>query len=137
MVGNVKDESFDVVVSNFTFHEVRDARDKREVIREALRVLRKGGWFSLQDVFLDKRLYGDIADLLETIRGWGVEQVLFTDSGALDGTPYTLYVLGAFVEKIKGEVFAKLVYTDTLFRFQVGKEERMVEKAYSLGKKIN
>jgi len=51
--------------------------------------------------------------------------------------PHTLYVLGAFVEKIKGEVFAKLVYTDTLFRFQVGKEERMVEKAYSLGKKIN
>lgn len=51
--------------------------------------------------------------------------------------PHTLYVLREFVEKMKGEVFAKLVYTDTLFRFQVGKEERMMEKAHRLGKKIN
>ena len=80
-------ESFDVVISNFVFHEVRDARDKRDVFREALRVVRKEGWFSLQDVFLDKRLYGDIAGFLETIRGWGVEQVHFADAGSLDWIP--------------------------------------------------
>jgi tRNA A58 N-methylase Trm61 len=30
------DGEFDATVSNFTFHEVRDVKDKREVIREAL-----------------------------------------------------------------------------------------------------
>ena len=42
------DETFDAVVSNFVFHEVRTAKDKRDVVREALRVLKKGGAFSLQ-----------------------------------------------------------------------------------------
>ena len=41
------DESFDVVVSNLTFHEVKDVKDKREVVREALRVVKKGGIFVL------------------------------------------------------------------------------------------
>jgi SAM-dependent methyltransferase len=39
------DEHFDAAVSNFVFHEVSDAKDKREVIREALRVVKKGGIF--------------------------------------------------------------------------------------------
>lgn len=96
------DESFDVVVSNFAFHEVRDARDKRDVVHEALRVLRKGGWFSLQDVFLEKRTYGDIEDLLNDIRGWGVDSVHCSDASSLDWlppllkmrTPLTLGVCG-------------------------------------------
>ena len=39
------DETFDAVVSNFVFHEVRTAKDKRDVVREALRVLKKAGLF--------------------------------------------------------------------------------------------
>jgi SAM-dependent methyltransferase len=47
-----EDAYFDVVVSNLVFHEVSDARDKREVVREALRVVKKGGKFAFQDLFL-------------------------------------------------------------------------------------
>ena len=37
------DESQDAVVSNLVFHEVKEVKDKRALVREALRVLRKGG----------------------------------------------------------------------------------------------
>jgi SAM-dependent methyltransferase len=81
------DESFDAVVSNFTFHEVRDARDKRDVVREALRVLRNGGSFSFQDLFLDKGVYGDLDALLSDIRGWGIDQVHVSGASSLDWLP--------------------------------------------------
>lgn len=69
------DRSFDAVVSNRVFHLVTDLPDRREVIREALSVLRKGGKFSFQDLFLDKKAYGDIEELVKAIRGWGVRRV--------------------------------------------------------------
>jgi SAM-dependent methyltransferase len=71
------DGSFDVVVSNLVFHEVRDAKDKKKVLHEALRVVKNGGTFAFQDLFLMKRLFGDIDDLLQTIRSWGINQVEF------------------------------------------------------------
>jgi SAM-dependent methyltransferase len=74
------DESFDVVVSNLVFHEVRDAPDKKALVREALRVVRKGGRFALQDLFLMKQVYGNVDDLLRTIRGWGVTKVEFVET---------------------------------------------------------
>jgi len=74
------DESFDVVVSNLVFHEVRDTRDKVKLVREALRVVRKGGRFALQDLFLMKQVYGDVDELLRTIRGWGVTKVEFVET---------------------------------------------------------
>ena len=74
------EEWFDLAISNFVFHEVTDAGDKREVIREALRVVKKGGKFAFQDLFLSKRLYGEIDDLLETIERWGVRKVEFTNT---------------------------------------------------------
>jgi SAM-dependent methyltransferase len=75
-----KDGYFDAVVSNFVFHEVKDSKDKRGIVREALRVLRKGGVFAFQDLFLAKTIYGDLDDLLETIRGWGVREVNFENT---------------------------------------------------------
>ena len=72
-----EDESFDVVVSNLTFHEVRDTKDKRAVVKEALRVLKKGGVFVFQDLFLIKPAYGDIDDLVNTIKGWGIDDAKF------------------------------------------------------------
>jgi len=75
---------FDAAVSNFVFHEVRDAKDKQDVIREALRVVRKGGKFAFQDLFLVKRFYGPVDDLLATIQSWGVEDVHFVDTSHAD-----------------------------------------------------
>jgi SAM-dependent methyltransferase len=74
------DGCFDAVVSNLTFHEVADAPDKRDVLREALRVVKKGGKFAFQDLFLIERIYGKTDDLLETIRGWGISQVEFVET---------------------------------------------------------
>jgi SAM-dependent methyltransferase len=70
-----EDASFDLVVSNLVFHEVRDARDKRECIREALRVLKPGGVFALQDLLLLKPYYGTPEELVARVRGWGVSRV--------------------------------------------------------------
>jgi SAM-dependent methyltransferase len=71
---------FDAAVSNLAFHEVADASDKREVIREALRVVKKGGVFAFQDLFSRRRTYGQVEDLLETIRSWGIDTVEYVDT---------------------------------------------------------
>ncbi len=76
-----KDGSFDVVVSNLAFHEVRDTRDKKEVIREALRVVKKGGRFVFQDLFLLRRIYGKTDDLVDAVRFMGVARVSFVRTG--------------------------------------------------------
>lgn len=71
-----EDGFFDAAVSNFAFHEVRSVKDKEDVLREALRVVRKGGRFAFQDLFTMKRYYHCEPDeLLSTIRSWGVEKV--------------------------------------------------------------
>ena len=81
--------SFDAAVSNLVFHEVSDTNDKRELIKEALRVVRKGGAFAFQDLFW-KRVYGDIEELLEEVRGWGLERVEFFDTTQLGIVPKVL-----------------------------------------------
>lgn len=85
-----EDGFFDAAISNLVFHEVSDAKDKRDVIKEALRILRKGGSFSFQDLFLAKKTYGEVANLLETIRSWGVESVDFLDTSHSDFIPKPL-----------------------------------------------
>jgi SAM-dependent methyltransferase len=85
-----EDGTFDAAVSNFVFHEVSDAKDKREVIKEALRVVKKGGPFAFQDLFLVKGLYGEVDDLLKTIKGWGIAEVAFVDTSASDFIPAAL-----------------------------------------------
>jgi len=74
------DGFFDVVVSNFVFHEVRDVKDKRAVIKEALRVLKKDGVFVFQDLFLWKKVYGETEELLATIQSWGIQEVKLVDT---------------------------------------------------------
>ncbi|MEO8606321.1 MAG: class I SAM-dependent methyltransferase [Chloroflexota bacterium] len=85
-----EDGTFDAAISHFVFHEVADAPDKRAVIGEALRVIRKGGAFAFQDMFLDTALYGDMDTLLATIRSWGIEEVHFDDTGKLLNLPRLL-----------------------------------------------
>jgi len=84
------DEAFHMVVSNLVFHEVRDVRDKKKLIKEALRAVTKGGWFVFQDLFLWKRVYGEVDDLLETIRSWGIETAEFVDTSDSDFIPKAL-----------------------------------------------
>ena len=71
------DASFDLVVSNLCFHEVHDAADKRAPLREALRVLKPGGVFVLQDLFMLQPYFGTSRELLETLRGWSARDVEF------------------------------------------------------------
>jgi SAM-dependent methyltransferase len=84
------DGSFTAVVSNLCFHEVRDARDKRELLREALRVLEPGGAFAFQDLFRLKGVFGPVDDLVATVRGWGIQSVDYLDTGASDFIPKAL-----------------------------------------------
>jgi len=72
-----EDASFDLVVSNLTFHEVADVADKRKCIKEALRVLKPGGAFVLQDLFLLRPIYGMPEELVNTVRGCSVHEVEF------------------------------------------------------------
>jgi len=84
------DEAFDAAVSNLVFHEVRSSRDKKDVIKEALRVVRKGGTFAFQDLFLWKRVYGELDDLLAMIRSWGIERVEFVNTSDSEFIPRAL-----------------------------------------------
>jgi len=85
-----EDDFFDAVTSNVVFHMVSDVKDKRELIKEALRVVKKGGKFAFQDLFLWKRVYGDLDGLLETIRSWGIERIEFLDTSNSDFIPKAL-----------------------------------------------
>ena len=69
------DETFDAAVSNFVFHEVRSTKDKRNVVREALRVVKKGGVFSFQDMFSQKALYGDMDAFVEVLKAEGISEI--------------------------------------------------------------
>ena len=62
------DETFDAVVSNFVYHEVRNNPDKEALIKETLRVLKRGGSFSLQDLFGQKNIYGDFEATVEHLK---------------------------------------------------------------------
>ena len=84
------DESFDVVISNLTFHEVADTQDKGSLIQEAIRVLKKGGVFVFQDLFLWKRVYGKVEELLGKVRTWGVESVEFINTSESQFIPKAL-----------------------------------------------
>ena len=78
-----------LTVSHFVFHEVEGVA-KAAVLKEAFRVLCKGGNFSFQDMFLDNTLYGDIPTLLNTIHEWGIDEVSFIPSHDLVNIPYLL-----------------------------------------------
>ena len=85
-----EDGAFDAAVSNLVFHEVKDAKNKKDVVREALRAVKKGGHFAFQDLFPVKQLYGDMDGLLEEIKGWGVDDVSFVNTSNADFIPAPL-----------------------------------------------
>jgi ubiquinone/menaquinone biosynthesis C-methylase UbiE len=67
-------DTFDGAISNLTFHEVKSATDKREVLREALRVVKPGGWFAFVDYFYDAKLYGKVSEFEEYLKGLRLSQ---------------------------------------------------------------
>jgi len=86
------DGSFDAAVSNLVFHEVSGVSDKRELIREALRVVRKGGAFAFQDLFQLKRVYGDPQELVATLKGWGITKAEYLDTSKAKFIPAALKI---------------------------------------------
>ena len=74
-----EDCEFDAIISNFVYHEVRDEKDKKSLIKESFRVLKKGGAFSLQDTFKNKKKFGEVKDLIREIKKWGIEEVDFIE----------------------------------------------------------
>jgi SAM-dependent methyltransferase len=99
------DEYFDAAVSNLCFHEVADSKDKREVIREALRVVKKGGKFAFQDLFLLKQVYGSPDELAVAIKSWGITKVEFVETRNAPFIPVALklpFMVGR-MGLIKGE----------------------------------
>ena len=68
---------FDLVVSNLTFHEVMDAKDKTVCLKEALRVLKPGGKFVFQDLFLLTPYFGTPDELVQKMKACGASEVIF------------------------------------------------------------
>lgn len=85
-----EDNSFDLVVSNMTFHEVGDSENKFVAIREAVRVLKKGKTFVFQDLFKLKAYYGSTDDLIRSVKEMGVREVFFVDISKMDYVPAIL-----------------------------------------------
>jgi SAM-dependent methyltransferase len=68
------DDTFDGAISNLTFHEVQSAADKREVVREALRVVKPGGRFVFVDYFYDAKFYGKASEFEAYLKGLRLSQ---------------------------------------------------------------
>ena len=75
-----KDGEFDAIVSNFVYHEVRDIKDKKKLISESFRVLKKGGAFSLQDTLKNEKKFGNIEELIKNIKEWGIQEIKFIET---------------------------------------------------------
>ena len=76
------DEYFDSVTSNYVYHNITGA-DKQQLLRETLRVLKKGGTFAIHDI-MSKSRYGDMEGFAEELRSKGYEYVELIDT--TDGT---------------------------------------------------
>jgi SAM-dependent methyltransferase len=72
-----RDGTFDLVVSNMTFHEVKPVADKLDLVREALRVVKPGGKFVFQDLFLIKSYFGTPEALIAAVEAAGGTEVRF------------------------------------------------------------
>ena len=85
-----EDETFDLAVSNLVFHEVKDVSDKRECLKEALRVVKKGGVFVFQDLFELKPYFGTTDELMSLIKSWGIHEVGYESNGDAPFIPKAL-----------------------------------------------
>ncbi len=77
-----KDESFDAVTSNYVYHNI-SGHDKRDLLLETLRTLKKGGIFAIHDLMSPAR-YGDMEVFVKMLKQEGYEEVRLIDT--TDGT---------------------------------------------------
>ena len=75
------DETFDAVTSNYVYHNITGV-DKQALLRETLRVLKKGGTFAIHDIMSRSR-YGDMQKFMQELKAEGYEDVRLipTDQG--------------------------------------------------------
>jgi len=85
-----EDGEYDLVISNFVFHSVRVV-DKKSLVKEALRVIKKDGVFAFQDLY-NKQFYGDIGLFYEELQTWGLKEVKLIDTSDLVYIPLALRV---------------------------------------------
>ena len=76
------DETFDAVTSNYVYHNITGA-DKQALLRETLRVLKKGGAIAIHDL-MDPSRYGDMDAFLRSLREEGFKEVRLLPTA--DGT---------------------------------------------------
>lgn len=67
------DETFDAVTSNYVYHNITGI-NKQALLREALRVLKKGGTFAIHDLMEPVR-YGDMEKFVQELKAEGYEDV--------------------------------------------------------------
>ena len=72
------DETFDAVMSNYVYHNIA-GKNRQELIRETLRVLKKGGTFAIHDLMSEGR-YGDMELFAQRLRDEGYERVELIDT---------------------------------------------------------
>lgn len=81
---------FDGAISNLTFHEVKSVANKREVLQEALRVLKPGGSFAFVDYFYDAKYYGKAADFEAYLKELKLSRVECKSLGEMMTVPFLL-----------------------------------------------
>lgn len=84
--GNAKsldfdDEVFDAVTSNYVYHNIMGS-NKQSLLRETLRVLKKGGVFAIHDLMSHAR-YGDMQKFARELEAEGYEDVRLIDTTEL------------------------------------------------------
>ncbi len=80
------DETFDAVTSNYVYHNIT-GKNKQELLRETLRVLKKGGTFAIHDMMEPVR-YGDMEKFVQELKAEGYEDVrLIKTSDGMFMTP--------------------------------------------------
>ncbi len=75
---NYPDEYFDAVTSNYVYHNITGV-DKQGLLRETLRVLKKGGTFAIHDI-MSKARYGDMQQFVRELYDEGYEVVELIDT---------------------------------------------------------
>lgn len=67
-----------------------DSKNKLDVVKEALRVVKSGGRFVFQDLFLIKQYYGTPEELTAAVKSMSVKEVHFVDTSVAAFIPRAL-----------------------------------------------
>lgn len=76
------DESMDAIVSAYVYHNIMGNKDKQALLLETLRVLKKGGSFSIIDSMAPER-YGDMEAFAQKLRDMGYQDVRLIDANEM------------------------------------------------------